>query len=119
MLTAAELAAMRATQAEAMPDTCIVSRPTLTADGSGGQTEGWATAATVACRVAPMGARGAERAIAERMGAVMAYVVTVSTTTDVRSQDRIVVGARTFEVVTVLDGEAWETARRVACTEVA
>ena len=118
MLTATELAAMRATQATAMPDTCVISRPTLTPDGAGGQTEGFATVATVACRVGPMGNRGEERAIAERMGAVTPYMVTVPTTTDVRTQDRIVVGARTFEVATVLDTEAWETARRVACIEV-
>jgi len=117
VLSAAEITSMRATQEEALPDTCVISRATLTADGAGGQTETWATVATVACRVAAMGGRGAERLIADRLSAVTPYVVTLPAETDVEPEDRIVIGTRTLEVAAVLAIEGWETARRVAAVE--
>jgi len=118
MLTSDEMEAMRAVQSAAMPDSCTVKRLTLTSDGAGGQSEGWDTSATVSCRLGRLGQSGEERAIAERLAAVTPFVVTVPTGTDIRPEDRIAIGGRTFEVVAVLATGAWETALRVAVTEV-
>ncbi len=118
MLTAAEIADMRATQDMALPSSCAISRVALTSDGAGGQTESWSTNATVSCRLGALGNSGAERVIAERLTSVTPFVVTLPAGTDVLPKDRIVVDGRAFEVVVVLDKAAWETARRVAVTEV-
>ncbi len=49
MLTAADLAGMRATQIAAMGDTCTLRRWTPTVDGYGTEIEGWTDTAGVAC----------------------------------------------------------------------
>ncbi len=118
MLTAAELTAMRATQAEALPDSGTITRATLSSDGAGGQSESWGTGSTVSCRLGRLGQSGEERAIAERLTGVTPFVVTVPTGTDIRPEDRITIAGRTFEVAAVLATGAWETALRVAVTEV-
>jgi SPP1 family predicted phage head-tail adaptor len=116
-LTAGELAAMRAAQNAALPDTCVIRRVTLTPDSYGGHTEEWNDIATVACRVAPSGHSPQEQVIAERMSATSTWTLTLPADTDVTAADRLVVGARTFEVAAVL-ARSFETARRVVCTEV-
>lgn len=118
MLTAAELAALRAVQAEALPDECSVMRATETETADGGVSHSRAAVATVACRLGALGRSGEERVIAERLSAVTGYVVTLPAETDVRAEDRLTIGARTFEVAAVLATGAWETARRVAAVEI-
>ncbi len=49
MLTAAELAGMRATQTAAMGDTCTLRTWTPTVDGYGTEIEGWTERTGVAC----------------------------------------------------------------------
>jgi len=116
MLSATELAAMRSTLNDSLPDTAQVRRKSLTSDGAGGYTESWSTVAAVACRVAPSGQSPQERVIAERLTATAIWTVTLPAGTDVRPADRIVVGSRAFEVVGVL-ARSYELARRVVCTE--
>ena len=52
-LSAGELTAMRATQADTLPGTAVISRNTPTSDGMGGWTDAWAAIGTVDGRVAP------------------------------------------------------------------
>lgn len=117
MLTADELAAMRATVEDALPDTAQVQRRTLVSDGAGGYTESWSTVATVACRVARGGQLPQERVIAERLTTTSIWTLTLPALTDVTAADRIVVASRTFEVVDV-GARSDEVARRVVCMEV-
>jgi head-tail adaptor len=119
MLPADELAAMRATVEDALPDTAEVQRRTLTPDGAGGHTASWGTVATVACQVAPFDRYPREQVIGERLTATSLWMVTVPALTDVQPADRLVVGAgaRVFEVMQVL-ARSFETARRVVCSEV-
>lgn len=115
MLTPDELAALREDVLATLPDTCAVQRVTLAAAG-GGQAETWNTVTTVACRVAPSGRSPQERAIAERLGNVSAWTLTLPALTDVRVGDRLTVGARTFAVAGVL-ARSNEIARRAVCSE--
>lgn len=121
MLTATDLAFMRGQQADALPDTCTISRKTLASDGAGGHTETWATVASgVACRVAmDQSAMGLtpESVLADRVVHEGRFVVTLPIGTDVTPKDRIVVGSRTFEVTGTASG-SWQTAMRVRCAEV-
>ncbi len=93
-----ELASMRATAQSAMPDQCQVQRVTRASDGAGGFTETWVTVATLPCAIAPMRGRPEERAIAEQIKARVLWVLLVPAGSDVRTEDRLVVGTRTFEV---------------------
>ena len=114
MLTATELSAMQATQTLTLTEACTVSRRTLTSDGMGGQTESWTTATTV-CRVAPIAA--SEAVLAGQQRIVASWKVTLPASTDVRGDDRIVVGARSFEVIAIRGAETRETARVCLCQE--
>lgn len=68
MLSATDLTALKAAQAEALPSTCSISRKTSVSDGMGGYTETWATlTASVACRLAAH-SMPTEAVMAERYG---------------------------------------------------
>lgn len=112
------LAALRGYANLALPDSCIVQRPNRVSDGEGGYTLGTpTTVATVACRVSPLGNAAQESVIGEAVRAVAQYVVHLPAETDVRSDDRLVVGSRTFEVVEPLR-RSYEVIRRVIAREV-
>lgn len=116
MLTAAELAAMRTVQEAALPDSCTRSRPNLSSDGRGGQIVGTPDTKAFACRVAPTTGREAE--VAARLTSQVSYTVTLPAGSDVLAEDTLSVGGRVLQVIAVLAGGAWETARRVLCVEV-
>jgi head-tail adaptor len=127
MLTSVEMSEIRADQELLMPDSGQISRRTLTSDGMGGQTESWAAQGTAkACRIGTGGRSAEERRIAERVGAVMSYVVTLPAGTDITEADRIVVtpsalsavsGTRTLEVVGIVR-DSVGTCVRAVCVEV-
>lgn len=118
MLSTPELAAMRAQQALAMPDTVTIQRPARVDDGAGGQTETWSTVATVGGRLSVETRQVREGQAGGKQTALAYYRVTLPAGTDVLARDRLVIGARTFEVQPPLAGGAWETARVCPCTEV-
>ena len=118
MLSATEIATMRAALDASLPDSATVKRRTLTSDGAGGFTESWATQATVACRLAPSGLSPAERVISDKVTATSTWTITMPALTDVGVADRIVIGgSRTFEVVGVLTSSE-EICRQVVATEI-
>jgi head-tail adaptor len=116
LVDSADLDAMRAAQETLLPTACTISRRTLTAVGDGTYTETWATTSTTVCRDVPTSGR--ELDIASRLTTQMARTVTLPHDAAVRSEDRIVIGTRTLEVLAILSSGSWETARRVLCAEV-
>lgn len=117
MLSTADLLALRAAQEAALPETVTISRLTLADNGAGGYTESWNTAATVAGRIGPYNRQAGESVVAERLAGREGYTVTLPALTDVREADRLVIGARTFEVIWPIR-RSYETARVVICAEV-
>lgn len=115
MLTPADITRMRATVEQALPGTAVIQSGTLTSDNGGGWTEAFTAAGTVACRVAPIS--GTEREIGGRISAEAEYIVTLPAETTVAPDDRIVVGAITYNVVAVRDRD-WELSRRVEVRKV-
>jgi len=109
MLTAAELASMRATAAAALPGTCSVQRSTRTPDGMGGYSDDFDEVASVACRIAPLGSGGQEAIIAQKLEGVSLCRVIVPQGTDVQESDRLLADGRLFEVVGTL-ARTWESA---------
>lgn len=119
MLTANELASMRETINESLPDTCTIQSKTITSDGMGGQTEAYTTSATnVPCRVESDNIRVAEQIAQGAVKVVQTFTFTLAFDRAIARTDRIIWNARTFEVVTTLDN-SWQLHRRVTCAEVA
>jgi head-tail adaptor len=116
-LSTAELTRLRTVANTALPDSCTISRATIASDNAGGQTQSWATVATVACRLAPRLARPLESETSDRMQNATDWIITVPRGTDVRTDDRIVVGSRTFEVTKNLV-RSYQTAQQVLASEV-
>lgn len=114
-----EIAELTAMETSAMPDTATISRATTASDSRGGFTATYTTAATTVCRV--LRVSGTPREM-ERGGKTVTVRVTpiyLPTGTDVRDGDRIIVSGTTFEVLTALAPQSYETARKVECVEVA
>jgi head-tail adaptor len=118
MINAADLASMTAQLTASMPDTVLVQRKTLTSDAMGGQTVAWATVATVAGRVSPSQFPPWEKLFAERVGSHSNWTITLPSGTDVRTEDRLIAGTRTLEVIEVRAPRSWEMARVVFAAEV-
>lgn len=114
MLSATDLATMRAAQAAALPNTCVRTRVTLVSDSAGGYTE-MPTTVSYPCRVAPTSGRELE--IAARVTSAVTLTVTLPHDASVLASDRLAVDGRTLQVVAALGGGAWQTALRVLAVE--
>lgn len=88
-----------------LTDSLVVHRLTRTPDSSGGTTETYAAqAGTVPCLVAPTG--GGELIVADRLGLVDTYTISVPDSADILVTDRLVVGGTTYHVQYVPQGTA-------------
>lgn len=119
MLNTVEIAAMRSTQAAALPDTCTIQRKGGSSDGKGGRTVSYSVhASNVPCRLGRAGSRsGIETIDAEKVQQQTPWIITFEHNQDVQDTDRIKIGARMFEVVSIEPHEEWTTALRVQVTE--
>ncbi len=110
MLTASELTAMRAVVNTSLAGTAIIERGTLTSDSGGGYTEGWSSAGTVSCRIAPLG--GMEDVTGSRISADADWMLTVPFDTSITENDRVVSAGGTFTVRAVRTPRTFELSRR-------
>ncbi len=114
-----EIAAMRAAQAQTLPDTGTVQRKSASGDGKGGQTVSYANFATgVNCRLGRDAQAARPGVKGERIDTRIPWVITFAHDQDIRSTDRILIDGRTFEVINVEDHTEWMTALRVQCVEI-
>lgn len=118
MLTAVELAALRATVQTALPDVCTIVTAAFVSDSAGGHTE-TTTSTSSTCRVAPDNTVASESTVGERVSAEQGWIVTLPYDVAVTVKDRVVVGDRTFEVVSVDEGRSWDLGLRARCVVVA
>jgi head-tail adaptor len=114
MLSAAELAQMRAVQMAALPGSAVIERASLASDGMGGFDEVWAAVGTVAARLYPQNVRalpenavGGAAVISETR-----WFVTLPVGSTVTATDRLLIGGRSWEVLAVNNSEMWQTAVR-------
>lgn len=118
LLSSADLAAMRAVQLLALPDSAGVYRRVVTADTTGGNTYTWPSAThTYACRIAPQAP--SRQLVNERTTDRQQWIVTFAYNADVLDTDKIVVSGHTLYAVGFDSGGAWQTALRVICEEAA
>lgn len=113
MMTAAELAALRADVDELMPETVVIQRATRGTNtyGYGGSVT-WSAVGTVSARVDPI-PNSARREMAGDKEATAIYrQLTIPYDADLATGDRVVYGARTYEVRLLDDDHSLRAARR-------
>jgi hypothetical protein len=120
VISAADLSSMRDTLDGSLPDSADVHRRTSSSNGALGSTDTWAPVGTYAVRVSPLGRsdRLAELEVAARLAAVTSWILTFPDHADVTERDRVFVGARDFELASILGPRSWELGRRVMAQEV-
>lgn len=97
-------------------DTATVSARTEVRDTGGGFTTTWATRWTGPGRVAPSSATEAE--LAHRMNHDVSVAIALPDTATVAPDDRIAIGGRTYEVLSVPAERTWDVLTRVLAVEV-
>ena len=119
MLSQAELADMRAVLDETFPDLCDIQRPNRVTNPDGTYTDAWTTVGhNTPVRVSPAVAdRGYDLVLGGTPKSVSEWTLTFPSETDVRAEDKVTVGSRTF-LVRVVNERSWEISRRVFCSEV-
>ena len=111
-LTSADLAGMRSTIANLMPDTGHILSVTETPDGQGGVKQTWGTAtASVSCRVDSVKAQESTTGGAVRP--YHSYVITLPYNTTVTQENCVKVGSDIFNVTSVDDPKSWDITRRI------
>lgn len=124
-MTEADLAWMRSSQADLLPERVVIDDHTPSADGRGGQVDAWTEreADPLPARVAPPTGRTAE-VVAARYGPAGTHVVTLPAGTEVGLRARLNVTTAegvirgTYEVLGHLSGGSWETATRLVAKAV-
>lgn len=101
MIPSSELALLRADLTGVLADSCAVVRVTRTQTDSGGWTEATTTQSAQPCRVGPLSGR--ERIAGGKIAEEADLVVTLAYDADIRSDDRITHGGKTYEVVSIDD----------------
>lgn len=111
MLTDDELNWIRADIEALLPDKCNILSSSGTADGYGGMTDSWGTAASnVPCRLDPI--RGDLQNAGEAPQAFYRYILTLPHGTAITTQNRVDIGSTRFNVINVDLDKSWEASCR-------
>jgi head-tail adaptor len=102
LLSAGELASIRATRNGFLPDVGIIYRYNLTSDGMGGSSEAWPAAGTVSCYVwTRTTTDDNERVTGGQVTSRTQWYIEIPHNTAITAKDHIEVNSRTFQVVAV------------------
>ena len=93
-----------------------IQHATRASDGQGGQTATWGTLGTAYVEVRPLSGREAQQAA--QIEGVLATVVTMHFRDDVSVKDRLVIGARTLEILSAQDPDARRRDLQCLCAEI-
>lgn len=119
MLSAGDLASMRAEAENSLPGTAIIQTKTVTSDGGGGGTASWTAAGTVACRLSPGsdGRGGGERVDGERITPDAQFVITLPWDASVTEANRLSIDSTIYSVTEVADRD-WQITKPVGARRV-
>lgn len=113
MLTARELAQLRADMVELLPGTAIIRRPTSSVNDAGVVAQTFAAVGTVIARVDPANATDFGRGVVAGREASTAYFqLTVEWDTDIAEGDRVTFGGETMEITLLHDLHESRAVRR-------
>jgi head-tail adaptor len=115
MLTPTEQRDMQATSEEAMPDWASIHTP-IVANDDGDAIETWQMRWRGKARVGPMG--GGEQVFSDAVKDLCQWIVTLPSDCGLTTRERIIIGNRTLDVVSVAAPRSWQLAVRAACVEV-
>ena len=118
-LSAEELRQMRDDIEDLMPDTCSILSVAYTSDGQGGLAETWGTATggtAVSCRIDF--ASGKEALASVAIQPFTRAMLSVPYDTNLTTDNRVVWGSYTFNVVSVNLGQSWNVVRRAVLEQV-
>ncbi len=103
-----------------LPSLAEIHRPASPVDdGAGGRTTTPQLVASVPCRIAPAGVEGrANTETADRVVNVQRWQLTFPAGTNVKPDDTVTVGARTFTAVAVAADRSFAVSCRVSAVEV-
>lgn len=114
LLSAGDIADMRATASDSRQGTAIIQREVRVSDGGGGGTVSWTPSGTVPCRIAPIASGGeGEEVTGERLQPDSEVVFSFPADTDIDHNCRIVYGDETFSATAVRGPYSVEVDRRV------
>ena len=117
MLSSAQLAAFQAASNAAGDETITVKRATPTSDGMGGSSQSWSTTSTVSGNLAlPTGTQ--MQNYGYLIGPLDSWQVRVPVGTDVRPNDRLVIGSQTLRVQVILQPQSYQTSMRLLASAV-
>jgi head-tail adaptor len=116
LLSERDIDLMRATLEESLPETAVIQRRGFVDDGAGGGTTSWNASGTMDARVALISAT--ETDIAERLAEDADWMITVPASASITTDDRVVIGSRTFNVLALHAPRSFELSRRVEANEV-
>lgn len=103
--------------AMARPEPCLIQRVDPKNRTALGVTEDWPTVETTTCRVLTPRSMPQEDSVGGALAAQIRIPVALPPGTDVRPQDRLVVGAHTYQVVAAPEA-SYEAERVALCDEV-
>lgn len=115
MLSAQEIAGMRATVTGALDVTVTVQRRTATPDGYGHTTEVWTTTSTPKCNIFKPTSSTLQK-FADVIGSQWALMLRILSGTDIREGDRILYAGRTWLVQNVQDAESYTVCLEILMT---
>ena len=100
MLSANELADLRATMLDLLPSTCDIQYATVTTNDYGNTSETWANAATaVACRIDPYSRQDNSGLSSLREANTLYFQITLPYNANIQNGDRIIYSGGTVEVL--------------------
>lgn len=122
VVTEAELEEMRAVFLDALTSTGKVYRTTLASDSTGGGTETETMVSTLACRCETAqhrsGLSEVGQVVASRIDNRDLYIIYFPSGADVRADDRVEIGSRSFRMMSVIYGDFHISRRAFAVEEV-
>lgn len=113
MLSARDLAAMQAEVELILDQTATLRRNTPVTGRHLGKNDGWANAGTVACHVLP--GSGAEVTEAGRSAAKSLWTILLPLGTGITARDRLVIGSKTYEILSLDDGSSYPLQLAATC----
>lgn len=117
-LSAGELASIRRTADQFLPDVCVINQAGAgSLDADGNWTPGAPTQTTVACRISPGQYQFNEQVTGGELHGLQPWIITLPAGTAVSEKDQITSGGRTFDVTGVAGPRSLEISRRVYAVE--
>jgi head-tail adaptor len=114
MLTSNDLAYMRSSINELLPDTCNILSLGWSSDGQGGVVEAWGTlTASVACRVDY--GQGREVISGGALNQYQKAIVSMAYDVVITPANRIEVGTNIFSIQAINNGQSWQGVTRCSC----